>query len=185
MALIQHLLQQRGSNVLVAVVPLVAPAAPLSHKALPAPSGKASDRALDRKQSRPQQQAVQPGVQSDDVDLARMHELGTAARVLQLIASAQVRRVVRPAGAYLGPPRRLAQHALLGDAIERHDIVGGAGEYGPPVQRPTNFRHSQLYAEWQLAAGVGRLLPRARERDERRSGLLHCQSDTAGIISGL
>lgn len=84
MALISHLLQQRGRNVLIAVVTLL----PADTTALKALSGKAADR----KHSRGQHGSQSDAKQRDDVDLGRLHTLGTAARVLQLTRSAQVRK---------------------------------------------------------------------------------------------
>lgn len=82
MALIAHLLQQRGSNVLIAVVPQS-----------PAPPGQASQA----QQSPQKGSATQPhhdqqaGHSPAEVaDFGRLHALGTAARVLRLSRSAQV-----------------------------------------------------------------------------------------------
>ena len=82
MALISHLLQQRGSNVLIAVVPQS-----------PAPSGQP----LQPQQSPQKGSATQThhdrqtGQNPAGVaDFGRLHTLGTAARVLRLSRSAQV-----------------------------------------------------------------------------------------------
>jgi hypothetical protein len=67
MSLISHLLRQQGSNVMIAVVPQLS--APNQQRHSPQP---------DRKQA-------------EVADSSRLHALGTAARVLRLTHSAQVR----------------------------------------------------------------------------------------------
>jgi hypothetical protein len=82
MALIAHLLQQRGSNVLVAVVPQS-----------PAPSGQASQAQLSPQKGSAtlQHHDRQTGhTPAEAADFSRLHALGTAARVLRLSRSAQV-----------------------------------------------------------------------------------------------
>lgn len=92
MALIEHLLQQRGSNVLVAVVPLLAGSVANGMAPLPKSVAEASDRKHAR--GKHSTQPAQGDRQRDDMDLGRVHALGTAARVLRLTRSAQVHRPI-------------------------------------------------------------------------------------------
>jgi hypothetical protein len=82
MALITHLLQQQGSNVLLAVVPQSSAQSGQSLPALPSPRKRSATRQQHGRHS--------DHTQAEVADFSRLHALGTAARVLRLTRSTQV-----------------------------------------------------------------------------------------------